>query len=222
LYVLFSNSVLYLCSVIINKMSIAIRKVKEKEEMRKLILDGARRVFLEKGYEMASIRNIAEAINYSPSSIYFFFKEKGEIFHELHEEGFRLLLSELQAFEHIKDPFERLKAMGYAFLDFAINNRDFYNLMFIVDEPLKKKSETDPWRMGVKTLNYLIDVIKICMENGHFKGMDAEDLAFTFLSSLHGICALFCKDRTSTFKGKTSEELMKKGYENLIYMMEKI
>lgn len=202
-------------------MSIASRKVQEKEQMRKLILDGARKVFLERGYEMASIRNIAEAINYSPSSIYFYFKEKGEIFHELHEEGFRLLLSQMQVLEHVQDPFERLKAMGYVFLDFAIKNRDFYNLMFIVEEPLKKRSETDPWRMGVKTLNYLIDVIKSCMEKGRFKGMDKEDLSFTFLSSLHGMCALFCKDRTSTFKDKTSEELMKRGYENLIAMMEK-
>ena len=48
--------------------------MKEKEEMRKLILDGARKVFLRKGYELASIRNIAEEINYSPSSIYFYFK----------------------------------------------------------------------------------------------------------------------------------------------------
>jgi AcrR family transcriptional regulator len=203
-------------------MSIAARKAKEKEGMRKLILDGARKVFLEKGYELASIRNIAEAINYSPSSIYFYFKEKGEIFHELHEEGFRLLLSNMQLLEHVSDPFERLKAMGSVFIDFAIKNRDFYNLMFIVDEPLKKKTETEPWRMGVKTLQYLIGVIEACIERGRFKGMNAEDLSFTFLSSLHGMCALFCKDRTSTFKDRTSEQLMRKGYDNLIFMMEKI
>ncbi|MTH15834.1 TetR/AcrR family transcriptional regulator [Flavobacterium sp. LC2016-01] len=203
-------------------MSIAVRKLKEKENMRKLILDGARKVFLEKGYELTSMRNIAEAIDYSPSSIYFYFKEKGEIFHELHEEGFRVLLSSMQVLEHVSDPFERLKAMGHVFLDFAIHNKDFYNLMFIVDEPLKKKSEDDPWRMGVRTLDYLISVVRQCMETGRFKGMDAENLSFTILSSLHGMSALFCKDRTSTFKDKTSEELIEDGYKNLIFMLEKL
>lgn len=190
--------------------------------MRKLILDGARKVFLEKGYELTSMRNIAEAIDYSPSSIYFYFKEKGEIFHELHEEGFRVLLSSMQVLEHVSDPFERLKAMGRVFLDFAIHNKDFYNLMFIVDEPLKKKSEDDPWRMGVRTLDYLISVVRQCMETGRFKDMDAENLSFTILSSLHGMSALFCKDRTSTFKDKTSEELIEDGYKNLIFMLEKL
>lgn len=203
-------------------MTIAARKLKEKEEMRKLILDGARRVFLKKGYELTSIRNIAKEINYSPSSIYFYFKEKGEIFHELHEEGFRLLLSNMQVVGEIADPFERLKAMGTIFLEFAINNKDFYNLMFIVDEPLKKKSEGDPFRMGVRTLEYLICVVKECMVVGRFKNMDADNLSFTILSSLHGMSALFCKDRTSTFQDKTSEQLIKDGYQNLIFMLERL
>lgn len=73
-------------------MTIAARKQREKEEMRALILDAARKIFLEKGYEHTSIRNIAEKIEYSPGTIYLYFKEKDEIFHALHEEGFRRLL----------------------------------------------------------------------------------------------------------------------------------
>lgn len=203
-------------------MSISDRKLKEKEDMRNLILEGARKVFLAKGYEAASIRNIAEEINYSPSSIYFYFKEKGEIFHELHEEGFRLLLSRMQVLEYVNDPFERLKAMGKVFIDFAIHNKDFYNLMFIVDEPLKKKSVDEPWRMGVRTLNYLISVVKECMAAGRFKNLDAENLSFMILSSLHGMCALFCKDRTSTFTDRTSEQLIMDGNQMMADILERI
>ena len=82
--------------------------------MHTLILNGARKVFLRMGYEAASIRNIAKEISYSPSSIYFYFKEKGLIFHELQEEGFRLLLSKNEVLGHVSDPFERLdrKSVG--------------------------------------------------------------------------------------------------------------
>ena len=73
-------------------MTIATRKQREKEEMRQLILEAAKKIFLEKGYEQASIRNIAEVIEYSPGTIYLYFKEKDEIFHELHEQGFRKLV----------------------------------------------------------------------------------------------------------------------------------
>ena len=57
--------------------------------MRSLILDAARSIFLEKGFEQASIRNIAEKIEYSPGTIYLYFRDKDEIFHALHEEGLK-------------------------------------------------------------------------------------------------------------------------------------
>lgn len=203
-------------------MSIAERKLKEKEEMRTLILNGARKVFLREGYDSASIRNIAEEISYSPSSIYFYFKEKGEIFQELHEEGFRLLLSNTKVLDHVKDPFERLKAMCGVFIDFTIHNKDFYNLMFIVEPPMKKKAEDKESSMAFQTLSHLINVVKECIAAGKFKNMDAENLSFTILSSLHGMSALFCKDRTNTFTNRSSEQLIRDGNQTLIEMLERI
>jgi AcrR family transcriptional regulator len=203
-------------------MSIAERKLKEKEEMRTLILNGARKVFLREGYESASIRNIAEEISYSPSSIYFYFKEKGEIFQELHEEGFRLLLSKMKVLDHVKDPFERLKAMCGVFVDFAIHNKDFYNLMFIVEPPMRRKADDEKNSMGNQTLQHLISVVKECIAAGKFKDMDAENLSFTILSSLHGMSALFCKDRTSTFTDRSSEQLIRDGSQTLVTMLERI
>src|SRR5947207_2361237 len=135
-------------------MSITERKQREREEMRTLILDAARKIFLEKGYYEASLRNIAEEIDYSPGTIYLYFKDKDEIFHALHEEGFRRMLGKMQPLEHVTDPFERLKAMGLVYLEFAKNNKDFYDLMFIMQAPIKHEHEKE-WEMGNRTLEYL-------------------------------------------------------------------
>src|SRR5215831_439761 len=108
-------------------MTIAERKQRDKEEMRSLILEAARKIFLAKGYYQASIRTIAEEIEYSPGTIYLYFKDKDEIFHALHEDGFRRLLEKMQPLEHVTDPFERLKAMGLVYIEFAKNNKDFYD-----------------------------------------------------------------------------------------------
>ena len=115
-------------------MSIAERKQREKEEMRTLILDAARKVFLEKGYYQASIRNIAEEIDYSPGTIYLYFKDKDEIFHALHDEGFRRMLDKMQPLEHVADPFERLKAMGLVYLNIGLV------LTFIHDRHMAKRT----------------------------------------------------------------------------------
>lgn len=201
-------------------MGIAERKQEEKQEMTKRILNGARKIFLEKGYEQTSMRNIANEINYSPGSLYFYFKDKSEIFHELHKEGFHLLLRELKVLDKVADPFERLKAMGRVFIEFAQENKDYYNLMFIVDEPAKTP-ETGGFKIAQEAINQLSSVIRECQQKGKFKDMDTEYFTFMILSTLHGICALFCKDRTTSFVNKTNEDLMHHGYECFVALLEK-
>ena len=201
-------------------MGIAERKLEEKQEMHKRILNAARKIFLEKGYEQTSMRNIASEINYSAGLIYFHFKDKGEIFHELHKEGFRLLLSQLKVLDKVADPFERLKAMGRVFIQFAQDNKDYYNLMFIVEEP-SKKSQSGGFQIASEAIGQLEGVVRECQQKGRFKTMDAEYLTFMILSAVHGICALFCKDRTTSFVSKTNEELMEHGYECFVALLEK-
>ena len=200
-------------------MTIAERKQKEKQEMSKLILDAARKNFLEKGYEHTSMRNIASEINYSVGSLYFYFKDKSEIFHELHEEGFHLLMSKLKVLAKVADPFERLKAIGLIFIEFAQEHRDYYNLMFIVDEPVHPAK--DGFKIAQEAISHLSLVLGECQDKGRFKGMNLEYLTFMFLSGIHGICALFCKDRTSSFINHTNEQLMVNGYECFVSLLER-
>jgi AcrR family transcriptional regulator len=202
-------------------MSIAERKLEEKQEMHKRILNGARKVFLEKGYEQASIRSIANEINYSPGSLYFYFKDKSEIFKELHKEGFQLLLNQFKVLDKVGDPFERLKAMGRIFIQFAQENKDYYNLMFLVEEPPRIAEDEGGFKIAQEAIDRLASVVKECKLKGKFKDMDTEYLTFMILSAVHGICALFCKDRTASFIGKTNEELMDNGYECFVALLEK-
>ena len=148
-------------------MGIAERKLEEKQEMYKRILNGARKIFLEKGYEQTSMRNIASEINYSPGTLYFYFKDKSEIFHELHKEGFRLLLSQLKVLDKVADPFERLKAVGRVFIDFAQHNKDYYNLMFIVEEPAKM-TQDGGFKIVQEAINSLASIVKECQQQGRF------------------------------------------------------
>jgi AcrR family transcriptional regulator len=190
--------------------------------MRSLILDAARKIFLEKGYHLTSMRNIAEEIEYSAGTIYLYFKDKDEIFHALHEEGFSRMLEMMQPLQHVAEPFERLKAMGKVYMEFAKNNKDFYDLMFIMNAPMDHEKDPEKWEMGDHTLNFLKQVIHDCMKQGRFKGMNAEDLSFTIWSSMHGMCALYCRDRCLAYPDKDPLELMNVGYKNFISMLEKL
>lgn len=200
-------------------MSIAQRKQEEKQEMHKRILNGARKIFLKKGYKQTSIRNIANEISYSPGSIYFYFKDKSEIFHELHKEGFQLLLGQLRFFDTVRDPFERLKALGSSFIQFAKDHTDYYNLMFLVDERDRKQGEG--FQIAKEAIDYLTEVVRQCQEKGHFKNLHTDYFTFMVLSTVHGICSLFCKDRTASFMNRTDEELMQHGYGCFVALLER-
>ncbi len=201
-------------------MGIAERKQEEKQEMHQRILNGARKIFLEKGYEKTSMRNIASEINYSPGSLYFHFRDKTEIFQELQKEGFTLLLNQLKVLNTVADPFERLKASGRVFIQFAQENKDYYNLMFMVEEDVKEPSE-NRFQIAQEAINHMCSIISECQQQGRFQGMDTDYFTFMVLSAMHGICALFCKDRTTSFMNRTNDELMENGYECFVSLLEK-
>jgi AcrR family transcriptional regulator len=68
------------------KYGIAERK-EEREEVKDLILNAAREIFVEEGYENTSMRKIASKIEYSPGIIYLHFRDKNELLLSLHNKA---------------------------------------------------------------------------------------------------------------------------------------
>ena len=179
-------------------MTIATRKERQKEELRTKILEVAKALFIERGFEETSIRNIAERIEYSPTTIYLHFKDKDDIFYTLHQKKFILLNQYFKMLQNVEDPFQRLKAITKAYIDFALENREFYDLMFISRSPMNALSkDDDKWEEGNNAFGALIGTITQCIEKGYFQGMDPEVLSFTLWSMVHGICALEIRGRCS-------------------------
>jgi hypothetical protein len=92
--------------------------------------------------------------------------------------------------------------------------------MFIVEEPARRH-EAGGFKIAQETIDHVSSVIKACQQQGRFRDMDTEYFTFMIVSALHGICALFCKDRTTSFMNKTNEELMQHGYDCFVALLEK-
>jgi len=192
-------------------MTISTRKERQKEELKAKILQTAKALFMERGYEETSIRNIAERIEYSPTTIYLYFKDKDDIFYALHREGFVLLNQYFRALGHVEDPFERLKAISKAYVTFALENGEFYDLMFIIRSPMnaleKEKKEELDWEEGDRAFAFLVNTIEECIAKGYFKNLNAEVLAFTTWSMVHGICSLEIRNRCSVVSALNQPDL---------------
>src|SRR6186713_794252 len=115
-----------------SNMGIAERKEREREEVKDLILNAAREIFLTEGYENTSIRKIASKIEYSPGVIYLHFKDKNDLLLALHDKAFECKMNSLfHSTQHIADPLERLRGIGIGYLQYGIDNPQDYELMFI-------------------------------------------------------------------------------------------
>ncbi|MFX1672540.1 TetR/AcrR family transcriptional regulator [Paraburkholderia sp. A2WS-5] len=99
--------------------------------LRARILDAARRIVMRDGLHALSMRKLAEAIGYSPASLYLHFDSRDEIARALGRESFAQLLAHLEPCAQIGDPWERLHALAHAYVAFGRAHQEAYRLMFM-------------------------------------------------------------------------------------------
>ncbi len=78
-------------------MGIKERRDVEKEEMKKKIMDAAIEVIEQEGYEKLSIRKIAAKIEYSPTTIYLYYKDKAEIITDMSDQLYNKVMGDVVA-----------------------------------------------------------------------------------------------------------------------------
>ena len=171
------------------------RKEREKEQMRQLIIKTAMQLFIEKGMDNVSIRAIAEKIEYSPGSIYSYFKDKGEIIHAIHTEGFEKLYALQKTLDGVENPVDKLAQMGRLYMKFALENRDYYDLMFIAKGVAEKITEKQEWEVGNRSYDYLRETVKACIEQGYINDPNVDAVTFGIWGFVHGMAALIIRGR---------------------------
>jgi AcrR family transcriptional regulator len=203
-------------------MGITERKEREREEMRELILRSAQDLFLENGYEKTSIRGIADAIEYSPATIYLYYKDKNELLLALHVKAFEKMMQEFAVIAAVADPLERLKSLGNQYIKFAVENPELYDLMFIMQAPLEALAcKNEVWEDGMKSFDFLRFVFSECVSVGYFRAdLDVDTACLTIWSYVHGLVTIYLKKRMDMFGDGREMERMQASYELFIKMIQ--
>jgi AcrR family transcriptional regulator len=200
-------------------MGVRERKERDKAEMRELILNSAHKLFVDRGFDEVSIRNIAEAIEYSPATIYLYFKDKNEIFYALHGEAFKIFNAFMADLANIKDPFDRLIAMGDKYMQFTMEFPKYYEIMFITESPMDSEENRVEWEEGIKALGSLEDILIACQQEGRFKNSDPRVLAFSIWSYMHGMCSLSIRKRLRCYSPEDSQRIPKESFDAFKIML---
>jgi AcrR family transcriptional regulator len=192
------------------------RKEREKLEMRQLIVKTAMKLFIKNGIDNVSIRAIAEKIEYSPGAIYSYFKDKGEIIHAIHNEGFEKLYTLQRTLDNVTDPLEKLSKMGRLYMKFALENRDYYDLMFIAKGVGEKIHEKKEWDVGERSYDYLRQTVKDCIEKGYLIESDIDSATFAIWGFVHGMASLIIRGRCAMMPDNQIKNIVD-GSLNFIY-----
>jgi AcrR family transcriptional regulator len=183
-------------------MGVKERREREKSETRDKILDAARELFVNEGYEGVSMRKVAEKIEYSPTAIYVHFADKNELFHELCREDFARLQEVMQSSAMPTDPVERLRQIGRNYIEFGVRNPNHYVFMFMTPHPEHEPDAEDREIMGNPEMDayaFLKWAVQEAIDSGRFREelRDAELISQTLWAAVHGVISLNiakCKD----------------------------
>ncbi|AZU62279.1 TetR/AcrR family transcriptional regulator [Neobacillus mesonae] len=162
------------------------RKIVQQELTRDMIMDAARDLFVSKGYQHVSMRQIAKELGYSHGAIYYHFKNKAELFSALVEEHFDLLNKKLRdVLEQNLNPIGKLKQLLVAFIEFGLNHQSHYEIMFLIkDEEVRNLVNQGPSRTYE---NFAQSISHLSV-----KKMKVQEIWLMFLS-LHGFITHYCR-----------------------------
>jgi AcrR family transcriptional regulator len=189
-------------------MTIIERKEREKNELRELILLKAKELVDTKGHENLSIRKLAAAVEYSPGTIYLYFKDKDEIMHELMMMGFDLMTKSMVDAYKEADPGKRVIKIGHAYVKFGLENRDWYNLMFNSVQPMNHLEKCkEEWCEGIRLFDFLVSSCSEIIQNKSKLKVPPHILALQLWSSVHGLVSLIHSQRLHVLEGQDINEL---------------
>lgn len=167
------------------------RREQEKEELRQAILKAAGTLFLEQGYERFSMRQLAESIGYSAATLYLYFRDKDDLLFTVVDEGFARFTRQLiNAAASTDDPWQRLVALGEAYVNFGLQNPVYYQLMFLARTDYLVQIPPGKEEPRMASLLVLQNSIQIAMDAGRITPGDVQTGSDIFWAAMHGIVAL--------------------------------
>lgn len=174
------------------------KKRGEGHTRREEILQAAKELFLELGYEATTIRRIADRVGVSAPALYLYFPDKEQMMLALCDQTFGFLLESIAEIEStVGDPRERIRRFGEAYLKFGLAHPDEYKLIFLatnIPESIRKLGHRmptdDPTRPGIGgalVFQRLVGILAEAEASGLRLNYPADTCAELCWMAMHGV-----------------------------------
>jgi len=214
-------------------MGISERKEKEKEIRRNDIIDASEKVFFSRGYDAATMDDIAKEAEFSKRTVYCYFNSKEQLYFEIMVRGYKILIEMMETsvknFED--DSLGKLKQIGRTLYKFNAEYAEYFDAIIgyengerDFENGITDKSREECYALGEKMFSYLTSAIKDGIDEGSIRAeLDIVNTSIVLWSCTVGLFNTLNKKRNyiNHYYKRNTEDLLLEGFDMLITSIEK-
>lgn len=210
-------------------MGVNERKEKEKLIRRNDILDAAENVIFSKGYDLATMDDIAKEAEFSKRTVYIYFNSKEQLYFEIMVRGYKILIQMIEASLNDakgKNSLERIKQIGKTLYDFKNEYPDYFKAIMSYENGEKDfvngvpdESREECYTLGEKIFGYLTSELTEGIREGIIRSeLDVTNTAILLWSCVIGLLNTLTKKRNyiEHYHKRNSEELLLESLDFLV------
>lgn len=197
-------------------MPLKERRRKEKEELRQQILEVAKDIAFNEGWQNLTIRKICNKINYTAPVVYQHFESKEMILQSLRKDGF---VQVFILFEEVNkkhtNPEKRLLEYALTWWNFAIQNSGMYQVMFNLQGVICTQNDSDI-KIHNNVMDYYHPVFCAISNKANHSLQYKIELTDNLIALIHGLISMKMANKIKTKQDKEIL-LLKKSITRFIY-----
>ena len=183
------------------------RSVHSPEELRLRILDASQAIIERDGLVGLSAREIARLIGYSPGTLYNIFESLDHVLLTLQVQLVGSSIEAMKSAPRHSDPHKRLEALSAAYVDFALDNKKMWAVLFTHSLPADVAAPAALHDQLNEGAAIICDALMPLMASASPTEVDVA--ARTFWAGLNGITAVAVTEKGLKITPATAQTYVK-------------
>ncbi len=210
-------------------MGINERKEKEKEIRRNDIIEAAERIFFTKGYDNATMDDVAKEAEFSKRTVYIYFNSKEQIYFEIMTRGYKLLIGMLKndaQEEKACNAIEEIRQISLILYRFSKDYPEYFKAIMEYEngemdfqKGIPDQSREECYALGEEILGHLTVALEKGIAEGSIRGdLDVVKTALALWACTIGVFNTAKKKENyiKNYHRTTSEELISAAFQLII------
>ncbi len=176
-----------------------------RDELYQLALNAARHIVENDGFRALTARNVAEAIGYSPGTLYNLFKNLDDLILHLNARTLESLYDQVSARSLNAEPEEALTQLIDAYLAFLEAHPELWAMLF--EYRLTENKPLPDWYL--RKIDRLLGLIEQALAPlfADQEGDQKRNAACILWASMHGICSLSDSGKLKVLKAQPARHM---------------